>query len=142
MARPTKFNPDQGQVIVEALRSGLGRRAAVEAAGVGLRTLAEWIAKGRAGDPAFRPWVAQVDQAEGVARRRRVNAQWARYRIEGRERWKRFGASREAWYLEKLGPARFWSRRLQWLADHGKGQAYAATVAKLEAEGFRINRTP
>jgi hypothetical protein len=142
MARPTKFNPDRGQMIVEALRSGIGRRAAVGAAGVGLRTLAEWIAKGRAGNPAFRPWVVLLDEAEGVARRRRVDAEWARYRVEGRERWQRFRASREAWYLEKLGPVRFWSRRLRWLADHGKERAYAATVARLEAEGFCINRTP
>ena len=55
MARPTKFNPDRGRVIVGALLAGQGRRAAVEAAGVGLRTLAEWLAKGRAGDPAVPP---------------------------------------------------------------------------------------
>jgi hypothetical protein len=53
MARPTKFNPDRGRVIVE----GGGREMAARAAGVGLRTLAGWLAKGVVGGL---PWWAHV----------------------------------------------------------------------------------
>jgi hypothetical protein len=126
-------------VIVRALLAGQGRRASAAAAGVGLRTLAEWLAKKRAGDRALAEWVRQVEAAEQVVNRRRWDARWDRETAAAKERWQRFKAYREAWYLDQFGSCEFWRRRLQWLAAEGKTSAYAATVARLQAEGFRIS---
>jgi len=142
MARPTKFNPDLARGIVLALLDGRGRRAAARAAGIGTRTLAGWLARGRAGDPQLAEWARAVGEAERIARRRRMVAYWERERVAGRARWERFRATRRAWHLDRLGPCAFWAGRLRWLADRGKDRAFAATVARLEAEGFRIVRTP
>jgi len=139
MARPSKFDSDRGRVILGALIEGRGRRAAAESAGVGLRTLAGWLARGRAGDPAFSEWARLVGVAEGVANRGRCDARYERETAAAKERWRRFKAAREAWHLDKLGPSLFWSRRLKWLAARGHTRAFAATVARLEAEGFRIS---
>ncbi len=139
MARPSKFNPDRGRVIVAALLDGQPRRASAAAAGVGLRTLAAWLARGRAGDPALAEWVRQAAAAERAAGDRRRAALRERYDAAAKERWRRFKAARESWCIEQVGPVAFWSRRLQWLAANGKDRAYAATVAKLRAEGFGIN---
>jgi hypothetical protein len=141
MARPTQFNAEQGWMIIQAIDEGRGRVEAARAAGIGLRTLAEWLAKGKAGDPAFAEWVSEFKAAERFANRLRCNASWARERARSRERYQRFKAARVQWWLDQLGPCEFWSRRLDWLADRGMTEAYDATVARLRAEGFRIIAT-
>jgi hypothetical protein len=145
MARPSKFSPERGRVIVGAVASGADRKAAAEAAGVGLRTLAEWLARGRASDPAtddLAEWVELFEAAKRVARRRRARVRHERERAEAVERWQRFKAARERWWKDQLGECEFWRLRLVWLADRGKSRAFDATVARLRAEGFGIVDTP
>lgn len=142
MARPSKFNLERGRVIVEALATGQSRPAAAKAAGIGFRTLGDWIARGRSGDPAFGAWLRQLDAAETCSKQRRVEAWWDRYRVSSKERWQRFRASREAWWLEQLGPLEFWKRRVGWLVTTNRTRNLGAAVVQLRAAGFRINRTP
>jgi hypothetical protein len=42
MARPTKFNEERSQKIIEALRGGNTRKASAEYAGINQDTLADW----------------------------------------------------------------------------------------------------
>jgi hypothetical protein len=142
MARPTKFNPDRARIIVRVIREGGGRDCATMMAGVGLRTLAEWLAKGRAGDPALVEWVKEFEAAEQTERERRCAWQYEQESVKAKERYQRFKAQRLQWHLDQLGPREFWSRRLHWLLANGKTRTFVATLDKLRAEGFGMNVTP
>jgi hypothetical protein len=100
-------------------------------AGVGLRTLAEWLAKGRAGDPALAGWVREIEAAERLADRRRLHARRDRELAAAKERWQRFKAGREQWWLEQLGEVEFWRRRVGWLVAEGRTRALGVAVARL-----------
>lgn len=144
MARPTKFNAERGRIIIEAVAKGQARKAAAEAAGVGLRTLADWLARGRASDPAtddLAEWVLWFEAAERVASRRRRNARIERERIAAAERWQRFKAARERWWMEQLGPVEFWKRRVGWLAANEKERSLGPAVARL-AIALGVVRVP
>jgi hypothetical protein len=145
MARPTKFNPDRGRELIQHIVAGESRREAAEASGVSSRTLATWLARGRAGVPPFAEWVHEFQAAERRAGMGPRGVCRLRERTEphdSKERWQRFKAQRIAWHLERLGPLEFWRRRLDWLASKGHTRASDRTVAKLRAEGFCIYSTP
>jgi hypothetical protein len=138
MARPSKFNPERGQVIVKVLAECGGRDCAAMVAGIGLRTLTEWLVRGRAGDPAFAEWARQAEEAEELARRRRAASRKARECAASRARYQRYKAARAPWWRDHLGEEEFWRRRLEWLRDRNMTRAFAATVARLAADGFRV----
>lgn len=47
MARPSTLSPEIAATLYEATREGATRKAAAEAAGISMRTLMRWLAKGR-----------------------------------------------------------------------------------------------
>jgi hypothetical protein len=142
MARPSVYDADRGERALRSFAGGATRSQVAADAGVGLRTLHEWLARGRSGDPELRDWSRRFDAIAELRRRARVAEYWRRYREESRERWRKFNASREAWWLRRLGPEEFWRRRLCWLASHGHDVAFVRTFDQLRAEGFRTNDTP
>jgi hypothetical protein len=136
--RPTRFTFELGVELLGGLDEDLSRRQIATRNGIGLRTLCEWIRRGRRGETLF-AWFAQCwDQQERVRRRIRFAAKTAVETENARRRYRKFAESREAWWKERLGPRLFWERRLQWLADRGMHDAYDRTVARLESEGFRV----
>lgn len=149
MARPSKFNPDRGQTIINVLAEGGGRECAAMVAEVGLRTLAEWLAKGRAGDATFAEWARQAEAAEQAARRRYLAWKYAQEAERAKERYQRFKAARVQWWRNRLGDVGFWQRRVAWLVANGKTRKLGAAVLQLQvalerarrAEGFRIKST-
>jgi hypothetical protein len=110
--------------------------------GIGVRTLAEWLARGRAGQTPFAGWVGAFEAAEEHERRTYCDWRWKQERARAKERWQRFKAQRIQWHLETIGPEEFWRRRLIWLLGQGKTRAFEATAAWLVAEGFRMKDTP
>jgi hypothetical protein len=117
--RPSKFNAELGRELVRLALSGdhPNRVTIARAAGIGTRTLHEWLAAGRDGRETFAGWVETFEEAEAEARGIRRARRRERREERDKARWLAFRASRADWWLRKLGPARFWSRRLQWLAD-------------------------
>lgn len=142
MPRPTKFTPEISEAILRHLAEGRSRRATVEALGIGRRTLQDWLHRGRAGEPTFAAWVERFDHAAEIRRRSRVRASWERYDAESKQRWQQFRAARQRWWLERLGPCEYWRRRLVWLAERGRWEAYNRTIEQFRKEGYRINDTP
>ena len=104
------------------------------------RALQDRLRRNRAGELPFADWAVRFDAAWRKACRARVDASWQPYEARSRESWRWSRASREAWWLEWLGPEEFWSRRLTWLLRKGHHVAFARAVAKLRAEGFPITR--
>src|SRR5262245_5944961 len=49
----------------------------------------------------------------------------------GPARYAVFRARRERWWLERLGPAEFWRRRLAWAVARGRHGAAARAAAEL-----------
>src|SRR5262245_19383860 len=142
--RPTKFTAELGREILALTRQGVSRKVIAGQVGVGLRTLQAWLAKGRAGDPPLRDWAEQVTKAWLRAHQEHIWSTIPKRRAEGRDRWLRFRASREAWWLERLGPVEFWRRRLNWLVSKGPSHeaALRQAVERLRAQGFRIFLAP
>ena len=134
MARPTKFNPERAGAALGLARAGEPRPRIAAGAGVGLRTLQEWLARGRAGESPFAAWSDAFDEATIDGRRPRREARYEREQVAARVRWQRFKAAREAWWRERLGPANFWQRRVEWLAAHGKRRALAQAFDTIRAE--------
>jgi hypothetical protein len=139
MPRPTKFTPEIGEAILRHLAEGRSRRETVEALGIGRRTLQDWLRRGREGEPVFAEWAEEIERVVELARRRRSEESWERTEAESKRSWQRFKAARERWWLERLGPRAFWARRLAWLADRGRWEAYDRTIGNLRAEGFRTD---
>lgn len=138
MPRPSKLNAETMTAILDRIGAGASRVEAARAADLGARTLHEWISRGRAGERPFDAFARAVDAETRRARGARCEANSERRKAAERERWQRFRASREAWYLARLGPAEFWRRRLVWLADKGHTAAFGRLVAKLRAEGWSV----
>ena len=88
--------------------------------------------------PAFAHRLGMMNAADARARRRRCRRSWERYEARAKQRWQEFKRGRESWWLERLGPAELYTRRLNWLAEHGKWRAYEALVTDLPARGFRV----
>jgi transposase len=140
--RPSRFSDRIAADALAYVAGGFTRREIAERCGIGLRTLQDWLARGRAGEPALATWAARYDAIARAVRADRVRQSYERRRAADRERWRRFKASREGWWLRRLGPARFWTLRLNWLLEHGKYDAYRRTVARLEGQDFRTFRAP
>lgn len=62
--RESKLTPERETSILRDLRAGNTRACAAERAGIGERTLARWIAHGKAGKKQFVAFVASVKKAE------------------------------------------------------------------------------
>lgn len=118
MARPRKWTPELGAVIVNGCRIGLFRYLAAEIAGVSERTVKRWIDRGRrqwteaearlAEDPEaefvldeFGEWYGDVIAAEAQAEQARVNTilaasltdpKWAEWWLR-RKKNKRYNAA-------------------------------------------------
>jgi hypothetical protein len=137
--RPTRFTPDLAIELICLVDDGMSRKAAAARVGIGERTLHDWQARGRRGDPTFQFWMSELEAAAVRASRRRCREAWRRYDANAKQRWREFKHSRERWWLDRLGPEEFYRRRLNWLAEHGKWEAYGRLVMALEARGFRIS---
>jgi hypothetical protein len=142
MARPTKFNPQRARSALLLVKGGEPRQWVARGAGIGRRTLQEWLARGRAGEEPFAAWSKEMDEATRAARRRQVQETYEREDARAKERWQRFRATREDWWLAQLGPAQFWRRRVAWLAANGKTRALGRTIRRLRERGFRTDHTP
>jgi hypothetical protein len=132
--RPTRFGFDLGVELLGGLDQDLNRREIAARSGIGLRTLTEWIRRGRRGETRFAWFASAWDQQERARRRIRFRIKAAASQAAGRRRWREFADSREAWRKEKLGPREFWRRRLKWLADRGMDSSFAHAVAEMEQE--------
>jgi len=135
--RPSRFAQNQAIKLVCLVDDGMTRKAAAARVGIGERTLHDWQARGRRGESAFQFWMTMLEAAADRARRRRCREAWKRYGAKAKERWKEFKQSRERWWLDRLGPEEFSKRRLNWLAERGKLEAYGCLVTDLAARGFR-----
>jgi hypothetical protein len=108
MARPTKFNAAIAARTLDVLSSGCGRDCAARIAGISPRTLANWLARGRAGDPAFASFAERVDAAQEKYRRLRVGMTHLREAARRREHYPIYKAQRVAWWRARLGEEAFW----------------------------------
>jgi hypothetical protein len=142
MGRPNRFTYLVSEDLVWLVHGGLSLRAAAAEAGIGLRTVHDWLAAGRAGHPAFAPWAARMAWALEKGRRRRLLLACLRDQARARASWQAFLAGRETWWLERLGPCEFYRRRLEWLKARGHWDAFNRLVAELESRGFRIVQAP
>ncbi len=140
--RPTRFTEDLAVELVCLVDDGMTRKTAAARVGIGERTLHDWQARGRRGEPAFHFWMTMLEAAVDRARRRRCREAWKRYDARAKERWREFKQSRERWWLDRLGPEEFYKRRLNWLAEREKWEAYGRLVTDLVARGFRVVVTP
>jgi transposase len=140
--RPTRFTPDLAIKLICLVDDGMTRKAAAARVGIGERTLHDWQARGRRGDPDFRFWMSELEAAADRARRRRCREAWKRYEARAKERWRELKQSRERWWLDWLGPQEFSKRRLNRLVERGKWEAYGRLVTDLAAWGFRVLVTP
>jgi len=64
MPRPLTFTPEIAATIVGARRVGAPLRKCAQAAGVPWRTLCDWLAAGRDGDPRFAAFAIELDKAD------------------------------------------------------------------------------
>ncbi|CAN5697625.1 hypothetical protein BH23PLA1_BH23PLA1_33070 [soil metagenome] len=76
MPRPTKFTPEIGESILRLVAEGVPKTRIAPRVGVGLRTLHEWLERGRSGEPAFEEWAARFDVKSERVRRQRVHARF------------------------------------------------------------------
>lgn len=114
------LTPDVHQRVVQAIRRGLPRELAAEAAGVGARTLYRWLARGEADDAPdrFRALAEEV---------RRGTAQWAARTVDDIQRDDPGGRNRR-WLLSVRLPEHFSERRQ---VEHS-GQIDVALEAELD----------
>ena len=139
MARPTKFDPRIGRLIVAHVAVGATRDEAAERAGVSLRAVQYWLARGRRGEDPFATFAKHLDRAATDASRVKVAARHEREREADKGRWQGYKAAQERWWLACLGPVAFWSRRLAWCQDNGRDRGAARAreelMAIFEADG-------
>src|SRR4051812_47824196 len=95
--RPSKFDARMGRELVRLAATGdhPNRLAIARAAGIGVRTLHEWLAAGRVGRAPFAGWVEAFEVAESEAQCARRAERSERKAARDRARWERFRASRE-----------------------------------------------
>ena len=102
MARPTKYNEDRHNRIVEALRGGNTRRAAAWAGGIDQDTFLQWLRR-------FPNFADDVKAAEADAELAMVE----RVRTAANDQWQA-----AAWWLERK-MKRDWSNRLEVTGEDG-----------------------
>ena len=141
MARPTKYDPTIARLIVARVALGATRGEAADAAGIALRSVQYWLARGRSGEAPFDGFAERLDSAADQVRRAKVRARYGREIEISKERWQTFKASRERWWLDRLGPLAFWTRRLSWCEakgrDHGRTRALGEIGRLVRAEQER-----
>jgi hypothetical protein len=119
MARRSQFTKAQGLEAVRLAGEGYSQARIALALGVSVRTFAYWLGDGRAGDPRYASFATAFDAARAVARTKAVTRGAAQRQEAARERYRRFKASRQAWWRERLGDEEFVRRRLAWLLSKG-----------------------
>jgi len=72
--RPSKFDVPVVSALIAAKRKGATDADAARQAGVNLRTLGEWLAKGRTGSEEFHAFARGFDQAVQSYRKEKVRA--------------------------------------------------------------------
>jgi hypothetical protein len=97
--RPSRFTEDVAIELVCLVDEGLSRKPAAGRLGIGERTLHDWQARGRRGEPPFAFWLGMMEAATVRARRRRCRRAWERYDAQAKERWQEFNrvASAGGW---------------------------------------------
>src|SRR5690349_15906428 len=101
MPRTTGFDAERGRLARDLAERGETRQAIADRLGVSRRTLQGWLRRGREGHPTYAAWVADFYAASSQGHRRRIVASSEVDRARGRERWRAFRASREAWWLAR-----------------------------------------
>lgn len=91
----TKFTDERQASILKDLADGQTRACAAERAGIGERTLARWVSKGRRGEEPYAAFVAAIKKAERDAEAEAVND----IRQAGKKNW-----TARAWWLERKFP--------------------------------------
>ena len=126
LGRPTRFSQDLAMELICLVGDGMTRKAGAARVGIGGRTLHDWQARGKRGEALPEPDRDDMDAAADRARRRRCREAWKRYDVRAKERWREFKHSRERWWLDRLGPEEFYTRRLNWLGSVGGRKPIAA----------------
>lgn len=117
--RDTKLTPDRYQSILADLRKGNTRACAAMRAGIGERTLATWMAKGKRGEEPYVAFSAGVKKAERDAERRMVGI----IRRAARTTW-----TAAAWWLERKFPE-------SWRLDSEMIREVMKEIQKRRADG-------
>ncbi len=104
MARPTKFDPLIGRLIVARVAAGATRGEAATEAGVALRAVQYWIARGRKGEAPYEAFAKALDASADAVRINKLAARRCRMEQAGKARGQAFKAAREGWWLDRLGP--------------------------------------
>lgn len=63
VGHPTKCTPERMADIERLIGEGIGRRAVAQKVGIGVATLCEWFARGRAGEEPYAEMVRRVEGA-------------------------------------------------------------------------------
>jgi hypothetical protein len=134
--RPPKFTPEAREKILFAIRLGNYRKAAADYAGVGERTLSEWLTRGR--DESAGPYadfLRDVLEAEQTAEIRALGV----IQQAAKRDWKA-----AAWFLERKFPERYCTRAAVFLAQRlrieGELDLDVASTDEIEAELLRSLR--
>jgi len=135
MARPVKFDPALGGRLVVAIASGKSRLEASKDAGICIRTLQAWLARGKESQDGFATWAGEFCAAERECASKRRWVRYDRETEEAKARWKGFKEARSRWWLQRLGPVEFWRRRFEWLVS--KECWKAASEARNELRNAR-----
>ncbi|HEU5116236.1 MAG TPA: helix-turn-helix domain-containing protein [Isosphaeraceae bacterium] len=134
MPRPSLYTAARAETILAAILEGASQAEAARRAGVGRRTLQDWLAQGRSDRTgALGPFALRLDLRAEEARRRRIRAYWARYQAARAESWQRFRAGRQDWWRTQLGDREFWRRRLVWGLAKGREFTIRQAREKLAA---------
>src|SRR5262245_10558711 len=109
MGRPSKFTLERAATIASLIAVGTSAEEAAAEVGIGPRTLHDWLARGRAGEPEYAKFLKAYEVAVETAaeRRGRIRA----VKADGQPNRR---AKMKAWYRKKLGPAEYWRRRIRW----------------------------
>ena len=85
------LTPDLGRLIVSYVRSGCYSWLAAEAAGVSRSLFEDWLRRGRSGEPPYRAFFDEIQQAQAQARVRAEVAVLQSHPLY----WLRYGPGRE-----------------------------------------------
>lgn len=125
------FTDETREKILNALRAGNYRVAACKFAGISEETFRRWMNAGKAGEPGYVDFVAQVKQAEAQAEASLV----ATIRKAAGDHWQA-----AAWLLERKYTTRWGRRDLSWermRREERQAQARAlADIPIAELEGM------
>ncbi len=102
MGRPSKLDDIVAQRVINAVKSGVPRVQAARLARVVPSTLFLWLAKGKAGDPAYSDFSDKVREAEAYDVEELVGFM----RTHAKASWQAC-----AWLLEKRAPKQFAAKK-------------------------------